>query len=66
MLGFDFYNKNTIPANAKLQIFALRAYEHISEYIPIRDQQRLGQHVYMLKWTAWIAFNAVGKLATLA
>ncbi len=29
-------------ANAKLQIFAPRAHEHVSEHIPIRDRQRFG------------------------
>ncbi len=29
-------------ANAKLQIFAPRAYEHVSEYVPIPDRQRFG------------------------
>ena len=29
-------------ANAKLQIFAPRVHEHVSEYIPIRDRQRFG------------------------
>ena len=29
-------------ANAKLQIFAPRACEHVSEYVPIPDRQRFG------------------------
>ena len=42
-------------ANAKLQIFAPRAHEHVCKYILIRDRQRfgttLGLRYFMKIWT---------------